>query len=298
MLETVLHILVYLVLGYLLRLITGDRSKPLITLVLYLVFPAVILSKVPRMEAADEILFVSLAALLLLSLSMGAAYLIARKLKADRATTATLMMVSGLGNTSFVGFPYVKGLLGSEALGYAVVYDTFAGFLPLILVGTVIVTWGADKKIAPLNVAKELLRFPPFIVFFTALLIPADFFPTSAEPVFDFFETVLTPLTILAVGMRIDLSRLRNDLKLPIIALGLKMLLQPLLLLAVVFCCFDTTALSYGTFILESAMPPMVMAAVFAINAGLRVDLAINAVVLGIAVSFITVPLFYLAVNV
>jgi predicted permease len=45
-------------------------------------------------------------------------------------------------------------------------------------------------------------------------------------------------------------------------------------------------------------MPPMVMAAVFAINAGLRVDLAINAVVLGIAVSFITVPLFYLAVNV
>jgi hypothetical protein len=69
---------------------------------------------------------------------------------------------------------------------------------------------------------------------------------------------------------------------------------QPLLLFGVIACCFEPAALSYGTFILESAMPPMVMAAVFAINAGLRADLAVNAVVLGIAVSFVTVPLFYL----
>ena len=298
MLETVLQILLYLVVGYLLRLVIGDRSQPLIRLVLFLVFPAVILSKVPHMQAGSEILFVGGVALLLLSLSMGIAWLIARKMGLDRATTATLMMVSGLGNTSFVGFPYVKGLMGSDALGYAVIYDTVAGFLPLILVGTVTVTWGAEKKVSFLNVVKDLLSFPPFLVFVAALILPADFFSASTNGVFDFFETVLTPLTILAVGMRIDLSRLHRDLKFPMLALALKMLLQPILLLGIVACCFDRSALSYGTFIIESAMPPMVMAAVFAINAGLRADLAVNAVVLGIAASFVTVPLFYLLLGV
>lgn len=298
MIETTLQILFYLVMGYLLRLLIGDRSKPLIDIVLFLVFPAVILSKVPRMEAGSDILFVTLAALVLLPLSMGAACLIARKMGLNRPTTATLMMVSGLGNTSFVGFPYVKGLLGSDALGYAVIYDTFAGFLPLILVGTVIVTWGAQKSVSPVNVIKDLLAFPPFLVFCTALLLPPDFFPASAGPLFVFFESILTPMTILAVGMRIDLSKLRSDLKLPMIALGLKMLLQPLVLLGVVVCCFETVTLSHATFVIEAAMPPMVMAAVFAIKAGLRADLAINAVVLGIGISFLTVPLFYLLLDV
>jgi len=294
MLETIFQILLYLVLGYLLRLVIGERSKPLIQLVLFVVFPAVILSKVPHMEAGDEILFVFLSALVLLPLSMGGAYLLAQKMRLDRAATATLMMVSGFGNTSFVGFPYIKGLLGSDALGYAVIYDTIASFIPLILVGTVIVTWGAEKKVSVGNVIKDLVAFPPFLVFCAALFLPPESIPASAEPVFGFFETILTPLTILAVGMRMDLSRLHRDLKLPLAALGFNMLLQPLLLSGIVYGWFDPAATAYTTFILEAAMPPMVMAAIFAINAGLKADLAINAVVLGIAASFVTVPLFYL----
>ena len=298
MLETIAQILLYLVMGYLLRLVIRDRSKPLIQLVLFVVFPAVILSKVPHMQAGGDILFVTLSALLLLPLSMGGAYLLAQTMHLDRATTATLMMVSGLGNTSFVGFPYVKGLLGSEALGYAVIYDTIASFIPLILVGTVVVTWGAGKKVSVGNVLKELVSFPPFLVFCAALFLTPESIPAAADPVFGFFETVLTPLTILAVGMRIDLSRLHRDLKLPMAALGFNMLLQPLLLGGIVYFWFNPASMAYATFLLEAAMPPMVMAAIFAINAGLKADLAINAVVLGIAASFVTVPLVYLLLGV
>jgi hypothetical protein len=294
MAENFLQIFLFIAGGILLRQIIGDRSKPLITLVLFVIFPAVILRKIPGMALVDAIALATLAGSMLIAVSVGLVWLLARRLKLDRATTASLMLVASLGNTSFVGFPYIKGLLGGDALGYAVIYDIFASFFPLILVGTVITMWGAHKKTSAFSIIKELLRFPPFVVLLAAMLIPGDFFPQSADTFFGFCETVLTPLTTLAIGLRMDITKLRGELGLAFAALGIKMGVQPLLLGGLLWCCFDLTHLMHQTFLLESAMPPMVMAAVFAINGGLKGDLAINAVFLGILVSFASVPLLTL----
>lgn len=293
MAENLLQIVIFIVGGILLRRVIGDRSKLLITLVLFVIFPAVILRKIPGMPLGDAIFLAASGGLLLIAVSLLAVWLLARRFSLDRSTTASLMLVSALGNTSFVGFPYIRGLMGGDVLGYAVIYDIFASFFPLILIGTVITMWGAKKKISPYSILKELLFFPPFIALLVAMALPSGAFPEQVDTFFGFCESLLTPMTTLAIGMRIDPGKLRGELHLSFWALGIKMGLQPLLLAFLLYCCFDLAHPMHRTFLLESAMPPMVMAAVFAINGGLKGDLAINAVFLGILVSFVSIPLLF-----
>jgi hypothetical protein len=105
----------------------------------------------------------------------------------------------------------------------------------------------------------------------------------------DKLAVTLLPLVTIAVGMKIDVSHIKENINNTAAILTLKMGVVPLAVLLILppFGIVSKVAL------IESAMPPMVMVAVFAMRYGLNEKLAVSAVALGVFASFAVIPLFY-----
>jgi len=84
-----------------------------------------------------------------------------------------------------------------------------------------------------------------------------------------------------------------EDTKPLIFALGVKLLLMPVLALTFL-SFFQPEPLLLQVVVFEAAMPPMVSAGAIAIGAGLALRLVPALVGLGLLLSFISLPLWYL----
>jgi malate permease and related proteins len=78
-----------------------------------------------------------------------------------------LLLTVALGNTSFLGYPLTRALIGEHALPYAVVYDQFGAFLILSTFGLwVLARYGGNVPFESRQpTAKDMLlrvvKFPP-----------------------------------------------------------------------------------------------------------------------------------------
>ncbi|HRF57219.1 MAG TPA: AEC family transporter, partial [Campylobacterales bacterium] len=89
--------------------------------------------------------------------------------------------------------------------------------------------------------------------------------------------------------MKIELKHIKENITATTAVLVVKMGVVPLAVLAVL----PPFGLASKVALIEAAMPPMVMVAVFAVRYGLDEKLAVSCVALGIFASFAVVPLFY-----
>ncbi len=97
--------------------------------------------------------------------------------------------------------------------------------------------------------------------------------------------------------MNLRFSSLKQEIKLVSLVLFIKMVFVPLLLLFILAFIGTNLDLPWKVGILEIAMPPMVLASIFVINANLAKDLAVSSVGAGILLSFITIPLIYYLIS-
>ena len=117
---------------------------------LYVCLPAAILIYVPRLHV-DVSLAGMVATPWLLALATVALVALASRLFGFRRDEhAVLLLCVALGNTSFIGYPMVRALLGENALPYAVVYDQFGTFVLLSTFGLyVLAKYGGDAPPTP-----------------------------------------------------------------------------------------------------------------------------------------------------
>ena len=107
----------------------------------------------------------------------------------------------------------------------------------------------------------------------------------------------LVPIAMIAIGMKLELKHIFTKLHIVTVAVVLKMLIIPIIVLFVFKYFYGIDETWVKVTIIEVAMPPMTMAAVLAIKGGLDEKIAINSLVLGVIVSLFTITLFtsYLA---
>jgi malate permease and related proteins len=208
----------------------------------------------------------------------------------DRVTTGTLLLVVPLANTSFLGFPAVEALLGADHLPPAVVYDQLGSFLGLATYGAVVASrYGSGPQPRLGDVVRRVVTFPPFIALVVALALRPVGVPTPIHEVAVQLGATVTPLAMLAVGLRLHLGREGWRPGVMVGALGLRLLVAPALVLAVA-SLVGGTGPAWAASVLESAMPPMVIAGVLAAQADLDAALASRLVGVGVLVSMVTLP--------
>ncbi len=275
------------------KVVPESAPEVLNKVVILLCLPALIFIHVPTLEASGELLPLVVVPWLLLGCVIALVLPLSRWLGLSREVTAVLLVLIPLGNTSFLGYPLVAGLMGPEFVRYAVVYDQFGSFLIVCTHVLFVLAWyGAGERPSPVSMLKRIIAFPPFLALIFALAFGNDWFPEWLWDLVESFADMLLPLVTLAIGMSLKL-KLVSEHRLPLL-IGLvgKLLVLPALALVMVWL-FDTREDIARVAVLEAAMPPMITAAALLSAARLAPPLASALVAWGVLASAVTVPFWY-----
>ncbi|HEY0913838.1 MAG TPA: AEC family transporter, partial [Solimonas sp.] len=103
--------------------------------VINIALPALVLELIPRLHFDPQLWFLVVTQWLVF---IGAAlffHLLGGRLGWSRARIGCMILMTGLGNTSFVGFPLLEALRGREGLALGVVADQLGCFVALAVGG-------------------------------------------------------------------------------------------------------------------------------------------------------------------
>ena len=259
--------------------------------VIWMALPAVVLYHMPQLQLNIEALYPFLFAWGLLIIVAVLLIALSRVFQWSQQVTCALLILTPLGNTSFVGFPLVEALLGKEALGYAILYDQTGSFLGLVIYATVVLAiWGGVKARAT-EVIRKIVLFPPFIALLLGLIFGQTGMPQILTEALAVIAATLVPVVMVAVGFQWQF-RLPAEYQGPLwVGLIIKCVLMPALAWLGVSQLTLTPLLEH-TIVLEAGMAPMISAGALVMSHHQARPLASAMIGYGLLLSFITVPLW------
>lgn len=265
--------------------------------VISLALPALILARLPDLALGADLVVPVAAAWGCLALAAGVVLVVGRRAGWSRATIGALLLVTPLGNTTFLGLSMVESLLGNAALTRALAFDQLGTFLALAVYGSAVAArWGHGES-GWRPVLDRLVRFPPFLAVVASFGLRVVEVPTELHDAFGAVGRLVSPLAMLALGLRFRVARTSHGRQAALWCLGTKMALLPLVVLAAAAIAGDTHDPAWRASVLQAGMPPMVTAGVVAARADLDEELATTVVGVGLLLALATIPLLTLLVR-
>ncbi len=282
--ERVLFVALILISAYLLKragIFSERDADPFVNYVIYLSLPALVFREVREVEIGGESIGVVAVAWAVILGSLVISWGVGKLVRMEERTLRSFMLVSSFGNTAFLGYPFTYALFGEEGLRFAVLYDQIGSFLLVVSVGFLVATGRLSFK--------EVLTFPPFLALVLGILSRNLSIPVFLDTFLKVVSWSLIPSVLFAIGLKISLRGIMGSLRDTALCLTIKMVLSPLLLL-IVLKALSLKTLGFKVALLETSMPPMVMAGVLALRYNLDDRVAVSSITLGLLLSFLTVP--------
>jgi malate permease and related proteins len=216
--------------------------------------------------------------------------LLGRSLHWSRERIGALTLVCGLGNTSFIGFPLIEAFRGQEGLRLALVADQAGCFIALAVGGTVVAALYSGGRVTPTSIARKVAFFPPFISLLAGVLVGAlGGWHQTIDETLSRIGATLVPLALFSVGLQLRLRFAPGQMRAITAGLAWKLALAPLIVSGAGLA-LAVSAPVLAVAVLESAMAPMISAAILAEQNKLEPPLANTVLGAGILLSFATVP--------
>ncbi len=276
-----------------LRRMPDNAPATLNSFIIHISLPALTLLYVHELHISGGVVLTAAMAWLVFGLSAGFFLLVGRWLHLRRATIGALMLVGGLGNTSFFGVPMVEAFYGREGITTAIIADQLGSFFVLSVLGITVAGIYSSGRPAAAEIVKRIALFPPFISLVIALLlIPVEYAGWFTALLKRLGDT-LAPMALLSVGMQLRLGHVAEHKRNLAIGLAFKLVLAPLAiyLLYVQFLGAHGQAIQVTLF--EAAMPSMITAAIVASEHDLDPPLANLMVAVGLILSFFTLSAWW-----
>ncbi len=259
--------------------------------IIYISLPALAIINIHKLVFTEGLWFPIVMPWILFGMSAALFISLGKVFKWSAKRTGCLILVAGLGNTSFVGFPMLEALVGLDAIPVATILDQLGSFLVVSILGVLTASIYSSGKVDARASVKKILSFPPFWAVILGFLTRGVEFPAVANFVLERLASTLTPLALVSVGLQLEPSpgRIRAILQPLSLGLAFKLLLAP----AVFFVmgrALISDPLIFKVTVLESAMAPMITAGIIATQFDLESDLAAQLVGVGIVLSLLTVP--------
>lgn len=251
-----------------------DIHRKINQFILFVPLPAIVLTKIPFLTITHEVIFPIASAWIIFFVSAIYAYIFCKIFNYDKKTMACIILCCGLGNTSFVGYPFLKYFYGEESLKYAIFVDQPGSFLILSTFGVLVATYFSAANFMAKDIIIRLLKFPPFLVFIIALFIPKNLIEGTTFDVLSFIGKWMIPLAILSLGLQFKLSLKTIPWKKLMAGAFYKLLLAPFIIYVLFYFILHKNGELYSISILECAMPPMITSSLLATEYELDKDLA------------------------
>jgi len=291
---------VCLIAGLLLRRTQRLPENAHVTISAFLIhvaLPALILSQVHGLRPSRDMLWPVLMPWMLFAMSVGLFVAIARVWRFPPLTTGALIMTAGLGNTSFVGLPMIETFYGVKQLPTGILIDQLGTYLVLSTAGIIVACFFSSTAASPRRLLIRISTFPPLIALVIAFSLNAVEYPVWLDGLLHRLGDTLAPLALVSVGLQLRLDKLAGRYVPLAMGLGFKLVLAPLLLTLFFVGVLSHEDTTTRVTLFEAAMGPQIGAAVVAMQYGLNAPLITLMVGVGITLSFLTLPMWYLALR-
>jgi predicted permease len=189
--DSILLLFLCLGTGIFLRVVKAFPANSHLTLnqfIIYISLPALALFHIPKIQISTALFFplgiawIGFLLSFLFFAGLGKIFGWSRKL------VGCLVLMGGLGNTSFVGFPVIEAVYGKQGLQTAIIVDQPGSFMVMATLGIIVAALYSRGTPKPGDIFRKIMLFPPFAAFFIAIsmnLLKLDF----ADPASRFRET-------------------------------------------------------------------------------------------------------------
>lgn len=256
--------------------------------VIHVALPAAALLYLHSIPFNPSMVMTPLAPWLLFLMAWGFFALLGQLLHLPRRTVGALVLVGGLGNTSFVGLPMIEAYYGKELLGVGILADQLGTFMALSTLGVLAASLYSSGDRSLKDMPRKVLLFPPFQALVLALILRPVPFPDWAVTILRKLADTVTPLALVSVGFQLRMTSL-SGLKLRLAAgLGYKLVLGPALVALLYLGLLGLRGPVIQVTLFEAAMAPMITAGIVAIDHDLDPPLVTLLLGIGIPLSFVT----------
>ena len=262
--------------------------------ILYIALPAIVLELIPRVHFDSQLWFPVVSMWLVFAGACLLFGLLGPRLGWSRARTGAMILVCGMGNTAFMGYPMIQALYGQPGLTLAVVADQLGSFPALVVGGIVVASLYAGRTPDPRLIVRRILTFPAFIALIIGVAVGCiGAWPKSVDALFEPIGATLTPLALFSVGLQFKFHPGQRQFAAAALGLSWKLVLAPVLCW-VLGIASGIGGLMLSVSVLQAAMAPMVSAAILADEYDLDPALANTVLGAGIVLSMLTLPLGHL----
>ncbi len=284
------------ILGYILqkfKIFSPEMPLTLNKFVIYISLPALILLEIPKLSFSMEMFIPPFIAWIVMMSSAGLVLLFSRLLHFPRQIEGSLMLVSVLTNSSFVGIPMISAYFGEESLGYLMMYDQLGTAIALGTYGTFVVAYYTHSgTITRLQIVKKVLTFPPFMALMIAFIFLGKTYPSSFANTLEALSATVIPLALIAAGLQLKLLLPKEEILPFLVSITIKLIIAPLIALLMSWL-FGWDNLASKIAVMEAGMAPMITAGAVASMAGLAPRLSSAIVGYGILFSFGSSAILY-----
>ncbi|MGH8540027.1 MAG: AEC family transporter, partial [Stenotrophobium sp.] len=141
--------------------------------VINLALPALVLELIPTLHFDTNLWLLVVSQWLVFGGAFLLFHFLGRRLGWSKGRIGALILVCGLGNTSFMGYPMVAALRGQDGLALAVIADQLGCFVMLALGGVVVAVIYGGAKAHPREIARRVLLFPAFLALLAGIVVGA-----------------------------------------------------------------------------------------------------------------------------
>ena len=291
-------IFVCLILGIVLKrakIVPENFHSSLNAFVINISLSAFSLYYISKIELNSSVIFPALVPWIGIFFAIIFFYILGKIFSWKHSVIGALIMCAGFGNTSFIGIPVIQALYGEEGLKTVMLVDQ-PGFIALSTVGILVANFYSGSKDSLLKHLTKIIKFPPFIAFIIALILNAF----SIEIPQEIDETLLklgsttVPLALVSVGSQMKWKKIEKQEGFYLfLGLTFKLILYPLLILILYKYVFLQNGKIIDISVLESAMAPMITAAIIAEAHNLDSKICNLMVAIGIPLSFVTLAIWH-----
>ena len=224
--------------------------------------------------------------------SFALSYVAGKLLRLPRRTMGVFMMMCGLSNTLFIGYPMCTEIFGESATPYVMMYYLISTSFTQLL-GLSLVRWSGGTGGFTWKTLLNFLKAPTVIGIFAAIaLVLLDINPPALFMSFGkYMNQLVTPLALLVTGeiiYSIGLRNLHMDKLMWVVSL-FRFVIAPML--CILLCrTFSVDDFATGVFVVQAAMPVVTQTVVAATEYGADERCAAQGAAITTLLSFLAIP--------